>query len=936
MKVAFHLRRRPEPAPAAAVLLETDRAEAVLGLLAGPGPAGLIHRVAGGFLVEVGDGARPPLGAIRLRRLAEGLYLPVDADLVPSLLDDEAEGLARGRGLVFLPGGRVLGFDPGRPVALAELVVAGRRPGGPWRPFPGRPARAERIAEITRERPEGPTEDLFEAGGDPAGIGPEATPRPGGAGAAATLADRAAAGAGRGLIGLGGLLGLKSLAGLGARWIGRAAGRVPRPTAAVLGRQEAALRELLRQFREGQVDRALRHALPLGGDGGRGSAPAITPELPAVDPTYSLRSLLGAGRGADATWSGGSGVRAELAREYRKAAEEAERRGDFRRAAYIHGRLLDDFATAAHLLARAGLHRDAAIIHLDRLDDIPAAARAFEAAGEVDRALQLYRRARMHAEAGDLLRRLGEAEAAGEAYLLAAEALAGGRRPDRLAAGDLLRDRAGRPDLASDHYAAGWAARPAANAIPCALRIAASFADLGDSRAILGLADEADDLFGRPGQDSAAASGFYDGLARLADRRELAGARDDLRDRALMGLAAGLRREVAADGRPAALASTYLGRSRLWPADVVGDAAHALRAAAGPEADRRRDRPAAEGPGLGSGSGARRAATAARRIEVFAGTVTAACHARVTGEVFLGSATGEVFRVDAARGEVGRVADGLPPVASMAVDAEGRTLAVLAEPAEGRAVLARCSRAPGPAGWDIQRRMVDLPAPGPPWLTPMMAAGASRTVGVWDGEELVLMSGVDGLTPVRRVPLPFLKAEPEAALLLESGPGHPRPGWSVLIHDGTDLCRVDAADKLLHRRDLGWRPRLPAGSTLRAVPLSWLQVEPGRVELAGLDGEGVVHWSSLKIDDAELIRTSNNLAGGNPPYVAATLARAGLVAGVRPSGVDWLRCGPRSFTKVGSTAVPLASALAGFPSHRTGELILACGDGSMACVPIPR
>ena len=86
--------------------------------------------------------------------------------------------------------------------------------------------------------------------------------------------------------------------------------------------------------------------------------------------------------------------------------------------------------------------------------------------------------------------------------------------------------------------------------------------------------------------------------------------------------------------------------------------------------------------------------------------------------------------------------------------------------------------------------------------------------------------------------------------------------------------------KMVRRRYLGWRPTLPEGHTLRSAPLAWLQVEPERFELAGLDREGVIHWSSLKVNDAELIRTSYNDSRGETVYAATTLVRAGLVAGV--------------------------------------------------------
>ena len=109
-----------------------------------------------------------------------------------------------------------------------------------------------------------------------------------------------------------------------------------------------------------------------------------------------------------------------LAQEYRKAAQRAAEQGDFRRAAYIYGFLLRDDRKAAGVLQRGGLHHDAAMLYLKKLNDLAAAAQAFEAAGEVDRAIELYRQIGRHEAAGDLLRRIGEEEAALAEYAVAA------------------------------------------------------------------------------------------------------------------------------------------------------------------------------------------------------------------------------------------------------------------------------------------------------------------------------------------------------------------------------------------------------------------------------------------------------------------------------------------------------------------------------------
>lgn len=923
MKVSFHLRRSSEPGPSTAVLLETDRVEPLLELASklGRHRSPTVYRVSGGFLVELDEEGDAPVGPIRLRSLAEGLYLPVDADLVPALLDDEARGLTRDRGFVFLPGGRILAFDRGSPLDLSSLVTARRIEGEGWRPFPNRPDRAERLREITLDAPEGLGDGPFEAPAEPGEEGAPGAPGPQDATSPTSLAGKAATGAGKGLMGLGAMLGIKALADLGAGWVDRAAGRLPRLTETMLGKQEGALRELLRQFREGDVDQALRHALPLGGGGERGGLPSGDGKLPDVDPTYSLQSIMGSGRGPTGLWFGGIDLQAELAREYRKAAEDAERRGDFRRAAYIHGKLLNDFTTAAMLLSRAGLHRDAAYIYQFRLRDLDSAARAFESAGEVDRALELYRQRGRHAEAAELLLRVGEDEAAIAEFILAADILSVQSKHGPIEAGDLLRDRARRPDLALGYYAVGWGRRLSANAVPCALRMAEIHADRGDVPPLLALVDEVDELLRRPGSEPQAID-FYNEIARLADLDAMAPARDDLRDRALMGLASKLREQVSSPRRMASRASTYFGRNWTWPADLVNDANLAMKAALDDEAERKKLARTIIGP-IGAGVN--------RRIKLDGGTVSAACHAPATGEIFLGVEEGSIYRFHSPSGVVSTMGDPGLTVSSLAIDPEGRTLIALLGDGPGPRSLLHLER--GEFGWSKQYRFVE--GPGDFWLTSILSEGPTRGVGVWNGEEMILMGGLTDLGVWTRLPMP-LKTVPPAALLVPSVEGSRRQLASdVLIHDGTDVCLVESRGRSVRRRHLGWSPSVRPGSTLRSAPLSWLQVEPGRFELAGLDGEGMIHWSSLKISETELIRDDYSDSRGEANYTAAALIRPGLVAGVRKTGVDWLRCGAQSFTLIRATPLEIEAPVACFPAHETDELIVVSSDGTLHCVPTP-
>ena len=111
MQVAFHLCRRAEVAPASALLLLSHSAADLANLASKSGcdPLPPVYAVADGFLLRLSQPLAGPFGGVlRLRPPADNLLLPVDADLLPALLPDEAADLVRRRGLIFLPGGRIL------------------------------------------------------------------------------------------------------------------------------------------------------------------------------------------------------------------------------------------------------------------------------------------------------------------------------------------------------------------------------------------------------------------------------------------------------------------------------------------------------------------------------------------------------------------------------------------------------------------------------------------------------------------------------------------------------------------------------------------------------------------------------------------------------------------------------------------------------------
>ncbi|RUL85749.1 tetratricopeptide repeat protein, partial [Tautonia sociabilis] len=736
IRLPLSLRRRSEPAPAEAFLLPGGGAAAALALLGGPaGEDALVFEVAGGLLVAGGGGeggpsARPrpnspaAPGAIRLRRLGASLFLPVDADLVPALLPDEVEGLTRDRGLVVLPGGSVLMFDPSRPLPIPLLLASDPLDAPPWEAPPPGPSRADRLVEVTLERPGDVADDGLDAAGDD--IGTE-EPRPRDTGAPRRLVGGAQLGIGRGMMWLGQKLGMKGLASFGAGWIGSALSMAPRLGEALLGKQEGALRDLLREFREGDIDRALRRAPPLGKGIERGAATAGTADLPDRDPTYSLPEILGssaAGGGRAAYWLGGLDVQQELIREYHKAAQAAARRGDYRRAAFIYARLLEDYRLAANALLRGGLARDAALILLEKLDDRPAAARAFEAAGEFDRALELYRAVGDFERAGDLLGRLGEHDLALDAYTAAADRIVD-RERDHLRAGELLRSRAGRPDLAVRYFEAGWADRPGPGAIGCALELARSLADEGDADRLRALVVEADALLAPPGLEPDA-SRFYNELARLADRPALAPCRDELRDLALLGLAGKLRQLAASRPSPG-IVSTLFGSAQGWAAELIRDAEYAVRVSCRPSSS-----PAPAPPRIAE----------LRPCRVADGPLATAAVVPAAGVAFLGTWAGDVVLLELATGRSTRLGRYDMPVASLAAHPSGRAVAVLWHNADsGRTVLAAYSRRPDGSFQMTEGRSETARATeGRPFLAPP-SSDTLDAVSYWDGRRHTLLRG---------------------------------------------------------------------------------------------------------------------------------------------------------------------------------------------------
>jgi tetratricopeptide (TPR) repeat protein len=945
IKVPYRLRRKPCDRTVAALFFEQASVAAILHTCAelGLDPAGRTFRAGEGLLLKL-DG--PPRAgttphATRLWALAPNLLLPIDAALLPALLDDEASGLTRDRGLLFLPNEIVLAFDPKMPVSSSLLLFGKRRPARSWKELREPRRLAQRIDEILVALPGNAFDpDADEHDVDDAVFDPEDTdvgsekPRPKDTGPLKNFTGGSMLNAGQWILKLGQSLGWNPLAKAGANLIRRAMEVAPRLSESVLGAQEAALRALLQEFRDGNTERAMRHALPLGDSAMRGSDVHTGTKLPTHNLNYALNNLLGGdGRDSVSYWLGGQSLMSALAREYRQAAEQALRQGDHRRAALIFGKLLRDYRMAAHALLRGGLYRDAAAIFLARLDDTRSAAQALESAGDVDGALKLYRSREEHVAAGDLLRRVGEEEAALVEYILAAERLAdtsvGG-----LAAGDLLVSRTGRTDLALPYFRASWDARPAQNAVPSAHRLARIFAEEGRVEELFSLLAETDEFFLMHGQEQAAGQ-FYNDLVCLADAPRIESLKDRLRDHALNALATKMRQQVGTDVRAGSVLAALFGQPGVWSQTLLNDAdfamASALRAA-------------------GRSAPAQTRTTSGDRVRVGSGTVTATCSATISGELFVGFDNGDVYCFRPASSEVVLVGFGSFPVVSLAAEHNGRSISVLRATAEHEQALVQQDDHQFVVQFELAQaavctltryerrtddsyfRVLELSpeVTGIPWLTSVLSRGPADVLGLWTGQQLDVLE-LSTLTPTG-APLVPEWSDLKLAILV-AWPG--KPGYTVLCQEGSTWQRYDPSTGAHGLSDvLQGQACSPAPLHPRPAPVE-VWDSGSRLELAWIGTYGTLHWTALRVADRALKRISSGTSAERGGYRAAVLPRPGLVAGIAGDRVDWFWGGAERLRHFCTTLGGLDNIVAGFCCRLTGELILINARGDIRGVFVP-
>jgi hypothetical protein len=453
------------------------------------------------------------------------------------------------------------------------------------------------------------------------------------------------------------------------------------------------------------------------------------------------------------------------------------------------------------------------------------------------------------------------------------------------------------------------------------VRLAQHYAGSETPQLLLPLVAESEDYFRQRGNEVAAGT-FFNEVARLADRPLLKELRDELRDRALLGLAGKLRQRAAVEYRPGTLVSDLLGQHPTWAPALVRDADFAVKAAT------KRVR-SAEVPAS--------AEALVSYATVRTGLVTAACFAPLSGDVFVGFRSGGISCFRPRQGEVIRLPDNGLPVLSLAASDDGEYLATLhsREPGVAHLFVYESRNAVG-----YRKREDDfVPYQGQPWLAPRWVNSVGdEHFALWNGIELRYFGLRSWGAGPKAMPSPEVSYV-GAVFLPRMDRSHSEnilSTFSVLLFSADEARYYSHASSSPHSFSLGWTPSLPPDSSLHSPTLAWQLTGPDYLELAGLGPTGTLYWSTLKIGRERVEIVGTRASTGEEGYLAGTIVQSRLVAGVTRSTIHWLFPATGGLVARSTTRVALPGAVACFPSHATHELIVVCRDGQLARVPVPK
>ena len=432
-------------------------------------PRSVADRTSAGLLVVPGrPGAvdLPPAG-LACRRIAERLFVPVDAILYPPVTDAEVRQLCSLPFSFFHPAHGLSGFEEESTLRVSHLIQPPTASDGEWNHArPGAPTLPELHTVMLSQPPT--LDDVFGAAAEEIGSEPPECLPP----APAEPKTDALAKTGRNLR----RYFMKLVAG--------AMRQVPHVGSSrtwVNGVEDWANQQLqevseqLEQLRNKELHRllhlldsdpesGLRHAIPLSSFAHRGVAPPST-RLGPRSLNFDPRRL---GGGPADFWNVPPNLQDVLRRRYREMADREMQLDRHRRAAYIYAKLLGDLVSSANALKQGRLFREAAVLYEDQLKNALEAARCLAAGGWLDEAIERYEKLGRWLDVAELHERAGNRPAAEHALRqMVKERL---DQHDILGAAKLVEERLHAPDEALEMLLRAWPASP--QAVGC---VAAAF-----------------------------------------------------------------------------------------------------------------------------------------------------------------------------------------------------------------------------------------------------------------------------------------------------------------------------------------------------------------------------------------------------------------------------------------------------------------------------
>lgn len=375
-----------------------------------------------GVLVVLPEDKKPKTSSycIPYGTVSTALYLPVEGRLHPEVSDDELQSLLTpGYTYVWHPVAGFVGFEPTEKLCLADLLSVGPSTDTAWdfaQPgvtlsrsllsvLPAEPLTIETVMQQVQDDIGTNADDLSDLPPSRQELEEQAGPS-----FAQQMKQMWAKMA---------LWFTKQVPASGNRdnWINRLEAWASEQISNAKRKLDAARNQeidRLMDLLQTDPDRGLKYALPLAGDGHRGTATGGS-RLTQRNTDFNLNRL-GGGGGPAAFWDLSADYHSQLAARYRELANREMHLGRYRRAAYIFAELLGDYHAAAGALVAGHHWREAAVLYRDRLNTLTEAARCLEKGGHWLEAIECYQELKAYEKVGDLYTRLEQPREAREAY----------------------------------------------------------------------------------------------------------------------------------------------------------------------------------------------------------------------------------------------------------------------------------------------------------------------------------------------------------------------------------------------------------------------------------------------------------------------------------------------------------------------------------------